>query len=552
MGTFFTLLSVQTRALVNSFAPNAQNMPRAKRTRRLALFATGFALLGLMLVIYITAAGIGLAAVGMGDTLPALSILAGSLAGVIFSFMKAHGTLFGFADYDFVMSLPVARRTVVLSRLAPLLGSSLVLALIFGGPLLAVFLITTNASAAQVVLSVICLAISPLAPTAVAAFIAYAIAALSTRFRHAGIAYFLLATAAILAVTFGSIVLSFTVQVNAPQAESLLLAASEHFKASVTSLYPPTIWAGNAIVYTSILSFVGYVGFSALVLLVCLEIMQRNFIALNGALAGTSSQATRREDITATKSTPWRTIVTKEFRTLVGTPTYAFNCMIGYPFMIGAAVLIALIGPEHIISMMDDELAQGGVTSQQALSQSALIIPWLFAFCGALCDSAVPSISMEGRNAWLMATAPLSSERILNAKFASCAIPTIASTVASALILLVSGIVSPLGAFEVLALTLGTFNIWVNIGMALDAATPNFSWTAPVEIIKRGIPVTVCVIGGVITAFAGGALVCALAAPCLGIAEAHALNVVCGIVLFAAGHLIHLRTLKHARPFLMH
>ena len=88
------------------------------------------------------------------------------------------------------------------------------------------------------------------------------------------------------------------------------------------------------------------------------------------------------------------------------------------------------------------------------------MLPWLFVFCGIASPSAACSISMEGKAAWIFATAPLPRRTILGAKLAANALPVAATLAVSTVILVACGRVDALGAFSVL----------------LTASVPSTSW----------------------------------------------------------------------------
>ena len=98
------------------------------------------------------------------------------------------------------------------------------------------------------------------------------------------------------------------------------------------------------------------------------------------------------------------------------------------------------------------------------------------------------SVSMEGRSAWLMATAPLPVRTVLGAKLAANALPVAGSLAVSALVLLATGQIDALGAASVLVTGFGAFYATVNIGLGLDARRPNYSWTSPARLSSEASP----------------------------------------------------------------
>lgn len=150
MRTFLLLTRVQMLGLLNSLAPVKSGLSHNQRTLRVVGIAAATILLGLLFVAYLGLMAVGLALVGLARILPALAVMLGSLAGVVFTFFKANGTLFGFKDYDLVMSLPVSRRMAVASRMATIMGMALVIAVCAMAPLYVVYFLAVPSGAISV------------------------------------------------------------------------------------------------------------------------------------------------------------------------------------------------------------------------------------------------------------------------------------------------------------------------------------------------------------------------------------------------------------------
>ena len=161
MRTFLLLTRVQMLGLLNSLAPVKSGLSHNQRTLRVVGIAAAAILLGLLFVAYLGLMAVGLALVGLARILPALAVMLGSLAGVVFTFFKANGTLFGFKDYDLVMSLPVSRRMVVASRMATIMGMALVIAVCAMAPLYVVYFLAVPSGAISVTAAVLSVAPCP-------------------------------------------------------------------------------------------------------------------------------------------------------------------------------------------------------------------------------------------------------------------------------------------------------------------------------------------------------------------------------------------------------
>ena len=546
MRTLLLLTRVQMLGLLNSLAPVKSGLSHNQRTLRVVGIAAAAILLGLLFVAYLGLMAVGLALVGLARILPALAVMLGSLAGVVFTFFKANGTLFGFKDYDLVMSLPVSRRMVVASRMAAIMGMALVIAVCAMAPLYVVYFLAVPSGAISVTAAVLSVALAPLAPTMLATFASYAITWVAARFRHASLAYALLGMAAILAVMGASFAFSAHAKdMGAVEALQTIEQVGLTLESSITSAYPPAAWAGTAVVQGSPVAFAGFAIFTLGVSGACLEIMQRRYAALNAALAARSRRsgaheprAKRTSGVDARMHTPFWAIVVKEVRTLLGIPTYAFNCLVGYVFTIGFAVLLASMGLQELLASGTVNGVELGAERVAALMGNIqLALPWVLGFCGLTCTSSVPSVSIEGRSAWLMATAPVSTRTMLGAKLASSAIPFAASLALASGILLASGQVTPLGALECLLVGFGTFLLWVCVGMRVDVKHPNLTWINPQDVIKRGAPMLSCILGGLVYVLALGTAIF-VASLIFGLAVGHALSLIVGIVSIALGALV--------------
>lgn len=546
MRSFLILMRVQLHALACSL------MPHKRRFSTALTVLAGIALVGLA-ALYLVLLGITLISFGLEAAIPAFAVALSALAGVIFTFLKANGTLFGLADFDLVMSLPVPRRTVVASRVTALYASATLVGAIASVPLWAVYLVFASFSPWAVVCAVLSVLLAPAIPTALATFLAFGVSALASRFRHANLVYIvisLIAFTAIMVVVYGYSFSAGTGEGDAEQLAGGLAAISGLLNLG----WPPASWMGSAVVEGSVLGLGAFTAASIAVPALALEIMQRNYLAINAALtARVRARALTTGELrarTERSGSPFKALVLKEYRTLLGIPSYAFNCLFGYLFMLVIAVALSVIGLKEILLSGAVDGVEIGAAEYDAVSGLVVnLLPWFFVFCAIMCPSAACSISIEGKSSWICATAPLPQRVILGAKLASNAVPVAATIAVSALVLLASGQVDALGAACVLVTGFGGFFLMVNIGLSSDVRKPNFSWTTPNDVVKRGFPIMIVVLGGMVLAFGGGALSFVISLN-LGVVAGIAWNLGVGIVGAVAGWLIFRHTCRVATSYL--
>lgn len=558
MRHFLLLLRVQILALVNSLAPaRSGGKQRRTATRIILVLAAGLLLAGLA-VIYMIGLGISLVEMGLTDAIPVFAVLLGSIAGVVFTFMKANGTLFGMTDYDLVLSLPISCRTVVVSRMAALFGTATVLGAVLMVPLYVVYFSAAPVTAIGLVAAVASALLAPAILTSLATFASFALTAIAARFRHANLVYIVFSLVAVTAFIIGSYAFSFSVQAGSDADTARLFAdmgaTAEMVQDGMAHAYPPAGLVAQAVTAGSLPALLAFIACSLAVPAACLEIMQRNYLTINGLLAsrGGRGHSGTKAALAASEhaSSPFKALVIKELRTQIGIPTYAINCLFGYLLMLVLAVALAVVGARGLLE--SGVLNTAGLDSDafalyMVIDRLFLLIPWVIAFCTVVSPSAAVAISMEGKNAWLMATAPVPVRTILGAKLASNAISAVVTVAASTLILLFGGQIDALEALETLVVSLGLFYLAVNIGMLLDARRPNFAWSSAQEVVKRSLPIMACVLGGMTLVFGLGGATMAIAFV-VGDMAAHAFAFAAGIISLGVGHVLFRCTCRTA-PF---
>ena len=546
------LLRVQLLALVNSLAPVKKSGGK-RATGRIALVAVASVALAVLVIVYMLGIAMGLVAGGMLDAIPVFAVLFGSLVGVVFTFMKANGTLFGFADYDLVMSLPISRRVIVASRMAALFLSATGIGAVFMLPLFGVYFAFAGVTPIALAAAIASLLLAPAGPTSVAIFASFALTVASSRFRHANLVYIAFVIVALLAFMVGTYGFIFANQANGGQ-DQLLLAMSDlaaRVQASFAGAYPPAGWISGAMTHGSISMLAMFLAFSFALPALCLEILQRGYLAINGMLAGQGGRSRSSAKTLAEADralSPFKALVVKELRTQIGISAYAINCLFGYALMLMAAIALSTVNARELLeagALNGMGLDPDSLALKTSIARLFLLIPWMYAFCAIASPAASVAVSLEGRCAWLMATAPLSTRTILSAKLAANAVPTAGALAVSAAILLVSRQVDALGAVEIVVLGFGIFYGMVNLGMAIDVSRPNFSWSSAQEVVKRSLPIMVCVIGGMMVVFGLGGLTMA-AAFNVGDTAAHAVTWASGIIGLAAGQILFLHTTRAA------
>ncbi|HIZ18387.1 MAG TPA: hypothetical protein IAA22_04665 [Candidatus Olsenella stercoravium] len=513
------LLSLQVRSLLYGLG-----VQRGRGRARLLGAAALVALLVVVAAGYLWALGSGMVAAGTAGVIPALAALAGSLAAVALVFVKAPGTVFGCRDYDLVAALPVPTHVVVVARTAPLYGFAAALSALMSTPLYAAYFSATPSGPAEVATSLALSVLAPLAPAAVATLASLALASVAVRFRHAGAVQLALSALLVAGVVAGSLALGRASSgVDDAAALAAMGDAAGALSAAASSVYPPAAWAAAAVREGSAAGLLAFAALSlALPALVTLALAacypSVNAVATSGPRRRARPVATSRA-----AASPLRALTIKELRRIGSMPFYALNDCAGLILMVVAAGAIALFGVDALLASGVINGAQLDVRTVAAMrAQVDAALPWVFGFCGAMSLTAGPSVSLEARASWLMLTAPVGVGTVLGSKLlANVALGGVAAAVCA--VALLAGGTAPFLVLQCVVAAVGMLTGFASLSLAIDASRPNLSWTSPSEVVKRGLPVMVGSIGGVLASF-GLAFLSVMAAGALGPAASAAVN----------------------------
>lgn len=180
----------------------------------------------------------------------------------------------------------------------------------------------------------------------------------------------------------------------------------------------------------------------------------------------------------------------KEFKRFLSSPIYMLNCGLGVLLMPAAGIFL-LVKAEWI----QDFLAS---YPKQAPALALLLV------CAALCNMAAmnditaPSVSLEGKNLWLVQSLPIPAWQVLMAKLRLhlwvTEIPVVFCAICCILVLRPS----ILGAVLVLLLPMLFVLLSAVFGLTLNLIAPNFKWVNEVVPIKQSMAALLSVLGGMV------------------------------------------------------
>lgn len=174
------------------------------------------------------------------------------------------------------------------------------------------------------------------------------------------------------------------------------------------------------------------------------------------------------------------------------------NTAMGSLFTLMATVALA-IGRESIRAITFDP--QLNLRSYSALMAIAALLTM-----SSMSVITAPSVSLEGKNIWIIQTMPIKLREVLKAKIALHVVITLPCAFALAVC---SSIVFGLNAADFICVTLSSIVfvlLFAEWGLFLNLKMPNLNWSSETTVIKQSMPVFLTMFSGTVVAVALGGL----------------------------------------------
>ena len=399
---------------------------------------------------------------------PALMLVAGSVLGAITTMTRAGAVMFSSSSLDPLLSLPLTRRTVVLSRVFSLYFEEL---LINAGMLL------TAGVCCQIVIRdlpvtfwpvlILSVLLAPLLPMGVGGLAGLFVAMLTARMKKKS----LFTTFFSMAFVVGVMFLSF----NAGTMFTDMADIAASLQARVYGIYPPARLFVEGL-SGSVASFLIFAAVSlAFLALLCL-VAVKGFVFFYGAINATAASKAFRMS-RQKRSGLLLTLCKKELRQKLNTPAWILNTDMGTLMAIILTVALIVTGKEPIVQVLEEVFGRG--------AEAGLLFGLVIAAAQCLNLTATASVSMEGRSLWLIKSLPVRADVWLRSKLLVSMLPPAVGGFVCGLLLTVAWRLPAWNFPLILLLSLLFSWSFSVVELALGLRFARFDWENPTEVIKQ-------------------------------------------------------------------
>lgn len=420
---------------------------------------------------------------GMGWLYWCLMGMIAVFLGVFGSVFNTYSSLYQAKDNDLLLSMPIPVSQILLSRLSGVYAIGLMYELIVMIPTMIIWFLEAPLTVLGIIHVLLIPVVLSLLVLVFSAALGWVVAVVVAKVKHKNMISVVLSLAFIAAYyyIYGKAY---------SMLQTFLTNAEQYGKKLQTVLYP--MYHMGLAAEGKLLSMAIFLGIVVALLLLIYGILSRNFLKLATSNSGVGKTVYKEKKTKMASAKA--ALLRKEFKRFTGSANYMLNCGMGILLMPASAILL-LWKAETIRPVLS-------IVPQELVSLLAIGAVCLMA---SMNDMIAPSVSLEGKNLWIVQSLPVSGRQVLKAKLKMHLLLTLIPVAVP--LLAVEWLIRPglfwAGAMPVL--TVLFVLLMALIGLVCNLKMPNLNWSNEIIPIKQSTPTMIALLGGwvVVAAMAG-------------------------------------------------
>ena len=410
----------------------------------------------------------GLESVGGLNLLPLLGLTLISLIIIIFSTYSIQGSVFTAKDYSLLFSLPIKPLAILLSKLFFTYVMNCLLTAAFFTPIMIIYYLKTACSPWVFVIMIPAMVLVPLLPTLMATILAYGTSFIASRFKKHGsmVVLFLM-----VALTLGA----FALQLNANKLLPLLLTHREMIFESIKCFYPPAYYLTTALVDLDILALISFGLYSIIPTTIVLTLLAKGLKKVVAKLSETHQMANFKLGDLKTKSAI-KALYHKEIKRYLASPIYVMNTSIGMLLVVIMAIGSFFFSPDQLQALLQ-------MPGLQTYLVGVLVT--VLAGSAAISFTSSVSISMEGKNLWIVKSLPIAPTTLFAAKILLNLTVCLPAILLASLLFVFNFKLGLLDLFYLLSIPSLYALLTATSGLLVNLFFPKLDWSSETAVVKQ-------------------------------------------------------------------
>lgn len=396
---------------------------------------------------------------------------------VMMTLFRASGYLFHYKDYDILAPLPIPDFIVLLGKITVMLLMIYITSFIFVLPIAFAYFFFKGISLLSIIYFLIGFILTPLIPLVVLAFVSLGLDYITKKLPFAKILNIIL----LFAIFIGIFALSFSF--NDPEVNPL--TGQVDMVKGLSDVYPLIGWYIDGVHDLNHLSMLYYI-------LVSVGVFGLFILLVNPVIRKTNQSKTKGYISKKTKVNYDSkglvfTMVIKEIKKYFSVPIYAVNTGLG-------PVILLVLGIASFFFKSDIESILIQLMAVDMSLEPLLLI--LFGFSIVMTYTPAVSLSLEGKNFWIIKSLPIEPRNVMISKIIFNLILIVPIGLISLFMLGFNLSIDPLSIIVMMYVVVGLSVLSSLINAYLNLFMPKFDFQNEVEVVKQSIASLVGVFGG--------------------------------------------------------
>lgn len=477
-----TLLGVRLRSLAASLS--GKRGEKKSSIGKTALFVFLYAYLAVVFVglsvLMAMAMGNALISLDGGRLYLALFASATFAALFVISVFETKSELFECKDNELILSMPIKPSDIVLSRIFAVLIYNYAIALVMMLPAAIVY-IAISGDPVGFIGALLLMLIIPLPATALSGFFGYLVALLSRRAKHKTL------VSVLFSLAFIFVYMWFYIR---------MMSIDEGFFENIAGspLFTGTPAAvlgviGNAVLLRP-LELSVFLAVSIAVTLAAYALLSKNYIRIVTSSAGSSRAQYKAKRMK--KGSAFTALFKKELSKILSSSIYLLNAGIGAVLRVALGV-IAVVKSGELLAILDALSLEASLGSTEGVKCLGVILA--VTLLSSTDGFSASSISLEGKNLWIIRSMPIRPYDVLMAKTLAHTAICGAASLISALLMLIALSASTLSYVVALPTVIALTVCFAIFGTVINVALPKLDFESEAQPVKQSLSAAVVLFG---------------------------------------------------------
>lgn len=471
--------------LMNVFSLNVIRHTKDKKAKRTAVvLGITVGIIALMIACYTGALSYGFVAIGVKELVPSYIVFLSSIFTLVFCAFKTGKIIFKESCYDILASMPLKKSALVISRYIRLYTEGLVVACVVMLPGIGVYACTATPGIPAVLLGLLSVIVVPIIPVTLSVLLGVLLTGITSKMKHKVLFETLL--------TIGIVVGLLATTTTTPKDSSsidlqTIEVVAKDILSTIHNIYPPASWFASALGLGSVMGFLSGTLVSIALFVAVIALTTVNFEKISRNLhANTAGHDFKLGEVQSNSFL--KAMVLREAKRYFSSSVYVTNTILGPVMAVGFAVGLLFADYDSMLNSLPVSI------------NTYAIFPVLFAGILGTNNPIITSVSMEGKEFWIIRTLPVADRDILKSKLIFHALLLAPFYIVGEIFLILALQPNLLQLVWMILLPITIAFCTLETGLFINLKFPKLAWNSDVEVVKQSASATIGGFAGIIIA----------------------------------------------------